>query len=596
MSFAYPWALGFLAAVPAVLLLWVWGIGRARRSAGAIARGTRIRGGVVAALLVSVAAALAIVAAAQPRWGTHEAFVPRSGAQVVFVLDVSRSMASTDVAPSRLAAAKTAITTTLKRLGGDRVGLVIFAGNARLRFPLTTDFSAAAQVVESLETGAVLVEGGTDAASGLDVALEAFDPASDSGRLIVLITDGDDLGTDPAGVAGRVQSAGIELLVGGDGTARGGSVPVFDGVNRRTADKLDARGNPIVTRLNEPFLQALAAAAGGRYLGSDMATVPGAVEGRLASLKRARVDQQAADLSVERFQWFAAAALAALLLATAADRVPRLRRPRRSAIALGGAALAVMLLGACATRAYDLNEEALSAFAAGDTARAVDLFTEAQAEKPDDASISLNLAAVLASGGRYDDANLAARRALNARDAGMRARAFASIGHHRFSLGDLDGSLDAFHNALLENPADANSRHDYEVVFRLLHPKPPDVPGEDGATSTPGPGGATPSPAPGGASPAPGADGTPAPGSQGGQQDPQGPRSPGGQSARRPGSPEEVDRQLAQLDQQINRLVQQAGDNPTATEALAILQLLAERARVAAVRDALAGPGNPNDY
>jgi len=596
MSFAHPWALVFLAAVPALVLLWVLGTGRAYRNARAIARGTAGRGRVAAALLVSVAAALAIVGAAQPRWGTHEAFVPRSGAQVVFVLDVSRSMASTDVAPSRLAAAKTAVATTLKHLGGDRVGLVIFAGNARLRFPLTTDFSAAAQVVDSLETGPVLVEGGTDAAAGLDVALEAFDPASDSGRLIVLITDGDDLGADPAGVAGRVHAAGIELLVAGDGTARGGSVPVFNAIDRRTADKLDALGNPIVTRLNEPFLQSLAAAAGGRYLGSDMATVPGAVQGRVASLERARIDQQAADIGVERFQWFAAAALAALLLATAAERVPRLRVPRRSAIVLGGAALAVMLFGACATRPYDLNEEALSAFAAGDTARAVDLLTQARAEKPDDASISLNLAAVLASAGRYDDANLAARRALNARDAGTRARAFASIGHHRFALGDLEGSLDAFHSALLENPADANSRHDYEVVLRLLHPKPPDVPGQEGTSPTPGPGGATPSPGPGGGSPAPGADGTPGPGSQGGQQNPQGTRSPGGQAAGRPGSPDEVDRQLAQLDQQISRLVEEAGDNPTATEALAILQLLAERARVAAVRDALAGPGNPNDY
>lgn len=596
LSFAQPWVLGALALVPLLLLAWERSLRRGRRQLRALSRAPAGRGGYAPVALLALAVALAIVAAAQPRWGTRESTLPVEGSELVVVLDVSRSMAATDADPNRLEAAKLAINRTIDRLEGDRVALVIFAGDARLRFPLTTDFAAARQVVSSLETGSVIVRGGTSVSQGLDVALSAFDPQARGGRLILLIGDGDDLGSDPAGAAQRVRDSGASLLVAGVGSLEGATVPVSDSVTGQVTPKLDAGGQPIITRLDEPFLRAIAAAAGGRYLGANLAAVPGAVDGRLSALQRARFAEQTARVPIERFQPFALAALGALLLGVLVEQLPM--PSRRSAGLVAAAALALVLFSGCATRSYSLNEDGRTAFARGDYERAVALFREAQAAEPGDFTVTLNLARSLDAAGRFDEAQAVARRALVSPSAKVRNRAYALLGHHRFALGDLEASLDSFKSALLEDPRDENSRRDYEVVLRLLRAAPP-PPGSDPATPTPAPG-ASPAPSPGGGpSPGSGPGGgspTPTPG-QGGQVGPgNAPGQPGGPAGQRPESIQDIERELSRLDGEVQRAIQAAGEQPSAADALRILQLLAERERIAAIRDAILGNADPNDY
>lgn len=583
VDFAHPWMLGFLTAVPFAFVLWVVGSRQQLRRAREFSRESLGGPRYAVAFLLGLAAMAGIVAAAQPRWGTTRSAIPRTGADLVIVLDISRSMGARDVAPTRLEASKTALRATLDRLGGDRVGLVVFGGSGRLRFPLTTDFGAAAQVISSLETGSVIVEGGTSASLGLDTALAMFDPESDAGRVILLVTDGDDLGADPAGVATRIRESGIDLMVVGVGTTQGGTVPIYDPRNRTFSEKKGADGAPIITRLNETFLRSLAVASGGRYLGSDLATLPGAVSGRLATLEQGRFDQLQAEIPIERFQWFAAMALGILLLATAVEQLPR---PRRKATFVALGAGAVLLLGACAEREYSLNEQGLDAFRAGDYERAVDLFLEAQALRPNDARITLNLAAAIHQTGRYDEATIAVRRVLLSPDPRERARARASIGHHEFAAGRLPEALEAFKRALIDDPGDAVSRHDYEVVYRLLHPADPAQPQNGQQPAQPPADGEQPQPGqtePGDNQP-----------SDPGQQRPN--QQPGGATGQRPTSPEAIDRQLAQIDAEISAIMEESGDEPTASEALRVLQLLAERARIAGLRDALSGTPDPNDY
>ncbi len=599
MSFAHPQLLLILAAVPVALAIWAWGMTRGRRAARRISRQPTARAPFLAAVLAAAAAALAILAAAQPRWGEQESFIPRQGAQLVFVVDVSRSMSARDIAPSRLEATKTAIDATLARLGGDRVGLVIFAGSARLRIPLTTDFAAASQVLRSLETGPILVEKGTDASTGIDVAIGAFDLDLESGKLIVLITDGDDLGADPAGAAQRVRDAGIDLIVVGAATTGGAPIPVFDPATRVFKDKLDASGTVIVTKLNETFLRALAAAAGGRYLGGGLTAIPGTVDGRLVEMKRARFERQAATFPVERYQWFAGAALACLVLAGFSER---LRFPgRRVALGLAAAAFMAFAFSACETAAHGFNERAVQAFKRGEYAEAERLFLEARAERPNDPRVSLNLARALHAQERYPEAALAARGILvGSRNAALRGQAQAAIGHSRFATNDLEGALSAFREALIENPADGASRHDYEVVLRLLTPPPPPpppppadatpTPSADGSetpgeTPTPGPGGADPSATPGPVGP-PAAGATPPPGNN----------PPGAGPPSQPQDPRQLSQRITEIQGRIQQLVEDAAGNPTAAQALQILDLLAEQQRLTGVRDALSGGGDPKDY
>ena len=582
LSFGHAWILP--AVVLPLLACAVWALmqRRAVRRASAVSRVPAAAPRYLAAVFFALAACAAVVAAAQPRWGTQPSEISRTGAELMIVLDVSHSMDARDVAPSRLEAAKAAINATLDRLGGDSAALVVFAGSGRLRFPFTSDFTAARQVVSSLETGSVIVKGGTSASLGLDVALSAFDNQPGAGRVILLITDGDDLGADPAEVATRISAAGVNLMVAGVGTATGATVPVYDNRTRSFVDKKAADGTPIVSKLNEPFLRTLAAASGGRYLGSNLSSLPGAVSGRLAAIQHTRFEERPTPIPVERFQWFAGLALGALVIGSVAERLPR---PRRRRALLAGLAVGALLLGGCASRAYEVNEDALDAFHRGDTDRAINLFIEAQALRPNDARITLNLAAAYHQGGRYDEAVIAVRRVLASPDPADRNRGYASIGHHEYAAGRLANALDAFKRALIEDPADDVSRRDYELVLREIAPPPPENPAA-GPSPTPQAGDGTPTPAP---SQQPGQSGTP---------DPNGtPGAPGTPTAgARPSDAQSLERQIGQIDAQVAALLDEAGENPTAAEALKILQLLAERNRLAAQRDALSGNADPKDY
>jgi Ca-activated chloride channel homolog len=596
ISFAVPWMLLALPLVVFAYFAWAAGQERSRRRAQGLTRGQPLRPRYLSAVLLSLAAGAAIVAAAQPQWGSEESRIRRDSSDVVFVIDVSRSMDARDVTPSRLEATRLHVGETLDRLGGDRVALVIFGGSARLRFPLTTDLGAAAEVVQSLEAGTALVEGGSNVAAGLLLALNAFDD-EETGKLIVFVSDGENLSGDFAAAATRIRESGIDLLVAGAGTPQGATVPFYD---RRTGSYIDligADGRPVISRLDENFLRALATASGGRYLGADPAVLPGAVSGRVAALERARLDERLTELPVDRFQWFAAAALLFVLLGTVAERLPAVS-PRRLLLP-ATALIAVLFLSSCATEAYTLNEEARRALAEGDVERAVALFQEVRTERPGDADVALNLAAALDRAGRYEEAIQAARRVLVTNNVEQRARAHASIGHHQFGAGRLEASLDAFKQSLLLSPGNSDVRYNYEVVLRLLNPPPPDEPGDDpGQNGEPGDG------EPGDGEPGDGepGDGEPGDGEPGdgepGDGEPQpGDGEPGdGDPGDAPASPGDIDARITAIDREIQSILRESDGQPDASEALRILDLLAERSRLAQQRAAIGRGGGPLDY
>lgn len=589
VSFALPWVLLALPLVPAVYFVWAATQERARLRVRGLTRREPGKANYLAAVLLALAAGAAIVAASQPRWGTEESRIHRDSSDVIFVIDVSRSMDARDVDPSRLGLSKTYLIETIERLGGDRVGLVIFGGSARLRFPLTTDIAPASEVVRALETGTALVDRGSNAAAGLTLALESFDNA-DSGKLIVFVSDGEDLTGDLGAAGTAVAAADVDLLVLGVGTSDGAPVPVYDPRTGEFVDLIGEDGVPVISRLDETFLRSLAAASDGRYLGADPRVLPGAVAGRVATLERARLDERLTRLPIERFQWFAAAALVFLLLATVAERLPSLR-PR--ALLVPATALLALVLGSCASDAYNLNEDARRAFAEGDYEHAITLFEEVRAIRPGDPDVALNLANALDRAGRYDEAVQVARRVLVSNDPDARARAHASIGHHQFGAGRLEASLDAFKQSLLLDPGNADVRYNYEVVLRLLTPESEPDPGEGepGETGDPGEG-----------DPGEGENGQPGDPQEPGEGDP-GEGDPGegddgepGQPGDAPVSPSDIDQRMRQLDREIQSILQESGGEPSASEALRILDLLAERSRLAQQLAGIGPEADPRDY
>ncbi len=569
----------WLLVIPAVLLLvpvaWVL----AQRTLAATAAITRdpprIRW--TATVVLVLAVVLAALAAAQPRWGERSATVQAGGAQIVAVLDVSRSMGAMDAPPSRLAAARTALAETFVRLRGDRVALVVFAGDARLRFPLTRDLTAAATVIESVEGGTLLLERGTSTASGLKLASELFDEETAGGRLVLLISDGENLAGDPSASAAALAADGIDLLVAGVGTPAGAPVPVRDPLSGEFSTLRDRNGEPVITRLDEASLRAIASAGDGRYIGANPAAVPAAVRSRVAGLDQAAYSATTISLPIERYQWFVAAAVVLALFATAVEW--RALASWRRTPALVGVAVLALTLAACATAAYNLNERALEALDGGDVETAIELLYEAQAESPQDGQIALNLAAALHQAGRYDEAVRISRRALNDRDGEIAAAAHSSLAHHLFALGELEEALDAFREALLLTPEDDVLRRDYEVVWRLLHPPPP--PEQQAAPAEGDDSGEGEEPEGQEQQPAPGPDGAPAGGGDGGQE---------------ALSPQALEERLAEIDAEIAELREEAGEVLSTREALAILELLEERSRLSAQNPVRGVWSDPTDY
>ena len=277
-------------------------------------------------------------------------------------------------------------------------------------------------------------------------------------------------------------------------------------------------------------------------------------------------------MPVERFQWFTGAALAFALLATAAEWRGGLRWRRPAALALVGCL--GLLLAACASEAYDLNEQARDAFAAGDVDSAIELLFDAQAEAPDDGRIALNLATALHAAERYDEAVQVARRALTHRDIAIVTAAYTSVGRHRFAQGQLLEALDAFGEALVLDPGNERTRRDYEVIYRLLNPPPPPPPSDGGDPPPPGEGGSPPPEGEDGPESQPGAGPDPS-GAEPGNDD-------GGSAGRR--TADELEAQLAAIDQEIATRRAAAGEVVSAQEALEILDLLEERSQLAAQR------------
>ena len=564
LEFGFPLALGLLPVTVTACILWL----RARTSStskrASISRYPSASQSVAAPLLLVAATLFAGLAAAQPRWGSEEAVIERPSGNVVIAFDVSRSMNAEDVTPSRLSVARDAVVEAVDRLAGDRVGLVIFAGNARLRFPLTTDLRAAQSVLKSLETGTYLVGRGTETAQALDLAVETLGGEG----IVVLVTDGDDPAASARSAARAVPESGVVLVVAPVGTAQGSTIPVYSRVSDSYSPLTDDDGTAIITRVNAQFLSELVDATGGTLL-NDIDSLPTTLARAAADLRRTNSVADA-SLPIERFQWFAAPAVALMMAAMALGL-----RPRRRLVPTAGLAL-IALFGGCATEAYDLNEAALRAQEAGDLNGAITLFYEASAVSPDDPEIVFNLATALHEGGRFDEAVGVVSRLERSSRSSVRARVQSLLGHHWFALGDLNRSLNAFRRALIIDSGDMVARHDYEVVYALLlergdeQPSPGDDP-DAGDGDTVGPD--------------TGSQGQDQPGDGSGVQEPR--NLPSGQA--------DLDGQLLELAQEIARLSEEAGPDLSVEEALQILERIEERARLAALRDSLRG-ANASGY
>lgn len=268
-----PELLWALAGGPILALLFLVELGwrnRALRRFAAEGTRTRMIAGLSATrtfwryLLMRLGLALVVVAMAGPQYGTRMEEVRSEGIDVVVAMDVSNSMACMDLKPDRMEVARRAMARLIDKLQGDRLGIVVFAGEAYVQLPLTTDRAAAKLFLNTINTSSVGTQG-TAIGAAIELAQASFGEEATGSRAIIVITDGENHEDDAEGAASRASEAGIVVHTVGMGTPQGGPIPVRR-QDKGSGFRKDRQGNTVVTRMDEAMLQRIAAAGGGAYV------------------------------------------------------------------------------------------------------------------------------------------------------------------------------------------------------------------------------------------------------------------------------------------------------------------------------------------
>ena len=214
-------------------------------------------------IIFSTAITLIIIGLAGPQFGSKLTEVKRKGIELIIALDVSNSMMSQDIQPSRLERAKQAISRLVDKLSDDRLGLIVFAGDAYVQLPVTNDYISAKMFLSSINPG-IVPKQGTAIGSAINLAASSFSPQSETSKVIVVISDGENHEDDAVEAAKRATEQGIFVYAIGIGSPQGSPIPVSqDNPNSFMKDK---EGNVVVSKLDEETLSKVAVAGNGRYI------------------------------------------------------------------------------------------------------------------------------------------------------------------------------------------------------------------------------------------------------------------------------------------------------------------------------------------
>ena len=211
------------------------------------------------------ALALTIFMLARPQFGSKMETVKRSGVEAVIALDISNSMLAEDVTPSRLEKSKKLISRLVDTLNNDKVGMIVFAGEAFTQLPITSDYVSAKMFLESINPNLISTQG-TDIGAAIRLAMKSFTPNEGVGRAIIVITDGENHEGGALEAAKEAAEKNMQVFILGIGSPDGSPIPVERGRNDFRKDK---DGNVIVTRLNEQMCQEIAKAGNGMYIRVD---------------------------------------------------------------------------------------------------------------------------------------------------------------------------------------------------------------------------------------------------------------------------------------------------------------------------------------
>jgi len=264
-------------------------------------------------ILLMVGYGFLIIGIANPQIGSKLVEGERKGIDIMIALDVSNSMLAEDIKPSRLEMSKQAISKLIDNLGNDRLGIVIFAGNAYMQLPITTDYSAAKMFLTSIDTKIVPTQG-TAIGEAIELSVGAFDDETHS-RAIIIISDGENHEDDALDAAKKASEKGIIVYTVGMGLPEGAPIPDYNKYNQMVGYKKDRAGSTVVTKLNESMLQQIASAGKGVYVraNNSQSGLKTILE-EINKLEKTKFESRMFSDYEDRFQYFIAVSLILLIL------------------------------------------------------------------------------------------------------------------------------------------------------------------------------------------------------------------------------------------------------------------------------------------
>lgn len=259
-------------------------------------------------ILGAVAAIIFVIAG--PQFGSKLETVKRQGVEIMVCLDVSNSMLAEDVSPNRLEKSKQMLSKLTDGFTDDKVGLIVFAGDAFTQLPITSDYISAKMFLTSINPSMVSAQG-TSIGAAINLAARSFTPNETSDKTIVLITDGENHEDDAIGAASAAAEKGIHVNIVGIGLPKGGPIPL-QGTNNYMKDK---DGNVVITMLNEQMCQEIAAAGKGMYVRADNTnSALKALQKEIDKMKKTELDSKVYSEYDEQFQLVAWIALFLLIV------------------------------------------------------------------------------------------------------------------------------------------------------------------------------------------------------------------------------------------------------------------------------------------
>lgn len=263
------------------------------------------------ALFFIFALSFLILALARPQFGERKEIIRKEGIEIMIALDISNSMLAEDITPNRLERAKYALRQLVDKLQNDKLGLVVFAGNAFVQLPMTHDYSAAKLFVSTINPD-LISEQGTSIGSAINLAIGSFTSDSDIGKAIIIITDGEDHNGDAITAAKRAKEKGIQVFTIGMGLEKGAPIP---SPHKQSEFIKDEQGNTVISKLNPQYLQKVAAAANGTYIQASNTNV--GLDDILAEINRLNTETYESSeftAHAEQFQYFLGVAIFLLII------------------------------------------------------------------------------------------------------------------------------------------------------------------------------------------------------------------------------------------------------------------------------------------